>query len=703
MRSSGGIASGIAVSLSLISVGFARRFFSFEAMKIITLFLCLLAPLAAAAPDDAWTVHAPKIDAANYHGVTVANGMIGLVSSSEPMKVRDVVLNGAYDTYGRGRVDNILKGFNFMNMTLDVDGRRLDAKSITGLTQTLDMRRALLITEFELPGKLRVRHEVAALRQLPFSALASVELTALADVSVTPASVIEAPDLLRDVKNLYALIDRPHATIGLTSSVGKSPSGKHTVAASTSFIFEGKDYPALVHEDWDYQMHATKFTRKLKAGERYAFAVAGSVISSAHVADPHNEAERLTIYAALEGRQRLLAGHLRQWEQLWQGDIVIDGAPADQRDVRLQLYHLYSFAREGTAYSLSPMGLSGLGYNGHVFWDAELWMFPPLLALQPGMAKSMLEYRFQRLAAARQNAFSHGYKGAMFPWESASEGQEATPVWALTGPFQQHITGTVGWAFWKYYQATQDKAWLRERGYPVLKEAADFWASRVERKGPGRFDINNVIGANEWQENIDNNAFTNGMAITVLRQAAEAARTLGIAPDPDWEIVAANIPILTFGDGTTRENASYDGVPIKQADVNLLSYPLTIVSDKARIAQDLAYYEPRMSPEGPAMSHSILATLYARGGQADKAYQLYLNSYRPNQLPPFGVLAETAGGSNPYFATGAGGSLQAVLFGFGGLDIGKGGISQRKGVLPSQWKKLEIRGAGPRRQTYEVK
>lgn len=157
--------------------------------------------------------------------------------------------------------------------------------------------------------------------------------------------------------------------------------------------------------------------------------------------------------------------------------------------MRSALYHLYSFAREGTAYSLSPMGLSGLGYNGHVFWDAEVWMFPPLLALQPEIAKSMLEYRFQRLAAARQNALSHGFKGAMFPWESASEGQESTPVWALTGPFQQHVTGCVGWAFWQYYEVTQDRQWLRERGYPVLKEVADFWASRVERNGPGRYDI----------------------------------------------------------------------------------------------------------------------------------------------------------------------------------------------------------------------
>ena len=89
------------------------------------------------------------------------------------------------------------------------------------------------------------------------------------------------------------------------------------------------------------------------------------------------------------------------------------------------------------------MGLSGLGYNGHAFWDTELWMYPSLLLLQPDIAKSLLEYRYQRLETAKNNAFSHGYKGAMFPWESAASGNEETPVWALSGPFEHHITADI--------------------------------------------------------------------------------------------------------------------------------------------------------------------------------------------------------------------------------------------------------------------
>jgi trehalose/maltose hydrolase-like predicted phosphorylase len=412
---------------------------------------------------------------------------------------------------------------------------------------------------------------------------------------------------------------------------------------SNSFIFSeshGKE-PDLVHEDWDYNMHLLKFVKELKAGETYTFSIVSSATSTAHFDDPLNEAERLTIFAKLEGTSRLLQRHRDEWEKLWRHDIIIEGDAQSQKDIRFALYHLYSFAREGTAHSLSPMGLSGLGYNGHVFWDTELWMYPPLLVLQPAIARSLLEYRFQRLEAARQNAFSHGYRGAMFPWESSDEGTEDTPVWALTGPFQHHITGCIGWAFWKYYQVTKDKVWLRDRGYPVLKEVADFWASRVERKGPGRYEINNVIGANEWQENIDNNAFTNGMAITVLRYAGLAAKELGLTPDPDWEQVASNIPILKFQDGTTRENATYNGEEIKQADVNLLSFPLDLIADRTQIKKDLAYYEPRMSPQGPAMGFSVLATLHARLGDPEKAFEIFQRSYKKNEVPPFGVLAET--------------------------------------------------------------
>lgn len=671
----------------------------------IIFFIGVLNTILSSQNSDAWNVVAKNIDPKNYYGVTLANGIVGIVSSPDPLRVNDVVLNGAYDYYQRGRVSNILKGFNHLNMNLDVDGRRIGRNDISNYSQTLDMQKAILNTTFLIGDKAEVKSEMMALRHLPYSAMVILTIKAKKDITITPMSVIEAPVHLADVRNLYAEIDRPHVLIPLMTSVGKSPSGKLTLAASNSFIFTEKhgSEPNLIHEDWDYNMHLTKFHKKLKAGDIYSVAVVASTCASDQYQDPHNEAERLTIFATLEGRERLLKRHVAAWQELWKSNITIEGNADITRDIRFALYHLYSFSRPGTSYSLSPMGLSGLGYNGHVFWDTELWMYPPILMLQPDIAKSLLEYRFERLEAAKKNAFSHGYKGAMFPWESSAEGSEDTPVWALTGPFQHHITGCVGWAFWKYYQVTKDRTWLKERGWPVLKEVADFWASRVERNGPGRYDINNVIGANEWQENIDNNAFTNGMAITALQYATEAAKELGMTADPDWMHVANNIPILKFPDGTTKENATYDGVTIKQADANLLAYPLTIVNDPAQIKKDLDYYLPRYAKDGPAMGVAILAILYQKLGEPDKAATIFSSSYKPNEVPPFGVISETAGGTNPYFATGAGGMLQAVLSGFGGLMIDEKGISQLKTKLPKGWKSLKITGVGSNESTYEVK
>ena len=656
--------------------------------------------------QDTWKVTADVIDPSNYYGVTIANGMVGIVSSPEPLKVKDVVLNGVYDHYQRGRVSNILKVFNHVNMQLEVDGKRVEKGNITQFRQTLDMQHAELLTTFIAEGKISVSHRMMSLRHLPYTALSIVEITALQDVEITPMSVIESPVHLQDIRNYYSEIDRPHVLIPLLTSVALSPTGQHIIAACNSFIFDephGSE-PDIIHEDWDYNMHLMKFRKKIKKGETYRFAVASSVVSSVHHSDPHNEAERLTIFATLEKTNRLVKYHHEAWQKLWDtGNIFVEGDASTERDIRFALYHLYSFARAGTPYSLSPMGLSGLGYNGHVFWDTELWMFPPLLMLQPEIAKSILEYRYQRLDAAKSNAFAHGYKGAMFPWESAADGTEDTPVWALTGPFQHHITGCVAWAHWKYFQTTGDLAWLRDRGWPVMKEAADFWASRVERNGPGHYDIKNVIGANEWLENVDNNAFTNGMAITTLRYANEAAKVLGYVANTDWEEVAHNIPILEFPDGTTKENATYTGVEIKQADAVLLSYPLEIVTDPLEIKKDLNYYGPRTSAEGPAMGSAILSVLYNRLGMVKEAADIFSASYKPNEVPPFGVISETAGGKNPYFATGAGGMLQAVLAGFGGLSITDKGIIQLQSAIPKGWKKLRIVGVGINNKEFIVR
>ena len=654
---------------------------------------------------DSWTLVANRIDPSDYYGETVANGMIGIVSSPNVLRCKDVVLNGAYDQYGRGRVSNFLQSFNLVNMNLDVDGHRIENKDASNMKQVLDMKHASLKTTFDYQDKATVSYTYYALRNLPYTVLVDVTIFAKNDIEIIPASVMEAPDALKDVQNYYNEIDRPHVTLSLLSSIAKSPTGKLTIAASTSFLFDeahGSE-PRQIHEMWDNNMHLSKFKKSLKEGTTYHFAIAGALISTAQHEDPLNEAERYVIFAKLQGVQRLLQFHNAAWDNLWKSDIVIDGDEQSQQDVHSAMYHLYSFVRAGTSYSPSPMGLSGLGYNGHVFWDTELWMFPAILVLHPEMAKSLVEYRFQRLDEAKHNAFAHGYKGAMYPWESAASGNEETPVWALSGPFEHHITADVAIAAWNYFAVTQDTLWLKEKGFPVIKACADFWASRVERNGPGHYDIKNVVAADEWAENVDNNAFTNAAAKANLQYATMAANILQEQPDTDWVVVEKNIPIIKMSNGVTAEYEGYDGIKIKQADVNLLAYPLKEISNVAQIKKDLVYYESRIGEGSPAMTHAIFAILYARLNEPAKAFNAFQEAHIPNKKMPFGVLAETAGGTNPYFSTGAGGFLQSVIFGFGGLDITPAGIIQLKTSLPKQWKSLTLTQIGPVKKTFAVK
>ena len=169
---------------------------------ILMMALAITLPvLAQNTENSTWKVPATNIDPANYYGVTCANGMIGLVSSPNPMEVSAVVLNGVYDYYQRGRVSNILKAFNHVNMWMNVDDQRLDRSNISNFAQTLDMKEAALVTTFDYGDKLSVKHSLMALRHLPYTAMSIVEVTAKEDLEITAASVIQAPNHLKEVRN----------------------------------------------------------------------------------------------------------------------------------------------------------------------------------------------------------------------------------------------------------------------------------------------------------------------------------------------------------------------------------------------------------------------------------------------------------------------------------------------------------------------
>src|SRR5579885_1771317 len=158
--------------------------------KLFFFFYCSLFVVHYSLAQDPWIIKANNINPNNYYGITVANGMIGIVSSPEPFKVKDVVLAGAYDQYGRGRVSNFLRSFNLLNSYLEIDGKRIDASSISNFQQQLDMQHAAFTTSFDYGNKASVKYTYYALRHLPFTVLMDVEITAKADINITGASVM---------------------------------------------------------------------------------------------------------------------------------------------------------------------------------------------------------------------------------------------------------------------------------------------------------------------------------------------------------------------------------------------------------------------------------------------------------------------------------------------------------------------------------
>lgn len=649
--------------------------------------------------QSGWALTCSNFDDAAYTGAPVANGTIGILPWKEPFSVKHLILNHIFEYSDKKGVNQVIAGINPLVLTMAIDGKQVSSSTISEWVQTIDMRHASHRSQFLACGKADVAYSIVALRNMPYAAMMQISITARHDATITLTSTmaIPAPDY-RHGKCAPHQLRVEKGRIPALNARAETAHGRYKASAEALFVPEIGTWTVTP----DTAASAQVASIHLRRGETASISLATSVCTTHDFSDPWSEAERQVIYILKQTPSEVLAAHNRCWDKLWRGDIAIEGDDEAQQVVRFALYNLYSFCRRGTGLSISPMGLSSKGYNGHIFWDSETWMFPPMLIMNPDIARCMIDYRTDRLSAARQRAATIGYDGAMYPWESDDFGQESTPSWALTGPLEHHISADIAIAAWNYFRSSSDTCWLKTKGYPMMKEIADFWVSRVSANPDGSYSIKNVVGADEYAIGVDDNAFTNGATIVALRCAAKAAQAVGEIAPKAWTEIASGLRIPKMGNGVTADYEGYTGQMIKQTDANLLAYPLELITDEKQIRADISYYEPRLDKKnGPAMAHSIFATLYARLGDQHRATEAFRMSYRPNMRPPFGVFAETATSSNPYFATGAGGMLQAVLYGFAGLDITDHGIRQtHKPLLPEGWKSLTV--TTPDGTTYRV-
>ena len=254
----------------------------------------------------------------------------------------------------------------------------------------------------------------------------------------------------------------------------------------------------------------------------------------------------------------------------------------------------------------------------------------------------------------------------MFPWESALTGSEVCPG-EIYSDYEQHIIGDIAFAVKQLWMASGDQKWLQHQAFPLIRATAEFWESRaVYNDSKKAYVIYNVMPPDEDAEVVNNSAYTNTIAKLNLEFAYEVLPNAS----ESWKTIAQNmyIPFDSTND-YHPEYDGYNGIEVKQADVILLGFPLMVNMSLDVRRNDLSFYEPRTNPRGPAMTKAMFAINWLDTGEYSRAEKSFNESY-VNAKAPFMVWTEGAdGGGAVNFITGAGGFLQSVLFGYGGLRL----------------------------------
>lgn len=360
------------------------------------------------------------------------------------------------------------------------------------------------------------------------------------------------------------------------------------------------------------------------------------------------------------------AASLAAWTERWKTDIEIDGPVEDQQAIRSHLFYLRSAIPAGETLPVSPMGLSSAIYFGHVFWDADVWVFPALALVDPAAAAAIPNYRLAREAGAAKNfrrwvdagrPVAAGNLPArpvvgdpiMVPWESSVTGLETVP-----GPsrHQHHITGTAAFALGKAAALGIVPSADAAR---FVRRAGDFYRNRIE-VADGVGQLKATMSPDEHFTG-NNDLYTNLLAQWTL----DGGSWRTPAGTPRMKLPRDSQSLLT-----------YDGDPVrsyKQAAAVLAIYPLQFPEAEKQAKVMMDRFADKVIPNGPAMADSVHAVIWARLGERERAYEKWRKSWQEFAQPGLLNFSEKRRNDRSYFLTGAGGSLQSVIYGFMGFRI----------------------------------
>lgn len=535
--------------------------------------------------------------------MTVGNGYLGTRGSVEETTTASepgTFFAGLYDPLESTGLQSLIVAPDWLCLQLTIDGDSISLEKGTNLIhrRILDMKRGMMYREWRFQDE---KGRITQIKTTRFCSLANHHLMGQRvqvlsenysghvqlQVGLNARSRPERQDMALDLvvqestqEPLQAEAKQQHGIIQITRSVH---SRILIAMASGSFLMPPDPRnPDPVYKGYQTPQHSVQFGEgeiseswEWETGKWTLFDV-GRFVSAYTSRDPeltqefdalktddneeqgeHNRVQKIreitenALYQNLDtGYYDNLAAHTRQWKQRWKAsDIKIEGDFDAQVSTRFSLYHLNILgAPWDNRVSIGARALSGSTYEGHVFWDTEIFILPFFIYTWPEAARAMLMYRYNTLGQARLNAKELGNKGAYYPWESATDGTEQTipymrlpdgqiiPI--LSGVMEDHIVADIAYAVWHYWQSTGDDDFIQNYGAEMILECARYWASRV--KGPlgdGLYHIDMVIGPDEYHERINDNAYTNLMAQWTMNAGLSIAEWMISRHPKAWQRV----------------------------------------------------------------------------------------------------------------------------------------------------------------------
>ncbi len=480
------------------------------------------------------------------------NGYMGMRTATEERyinQVRDTFVAGTFNKFDNNDVTELPNAADISNIDILIDGKLfgLDKGSYTDYHRTLNLKTGEVTRAFKWKNEEGKAFQFSFKRFISFDNLhlmaAEIEIKALThsakirfdsgingQMSNSGAQHFhEGEKRIFDKKYVQMLQQTTQSEITFIHNTAHSVTLEGTVVSSR---FEMDRRKVFMIYSSDVEVNQTIRIEKISN----VYTTRDKELESLSL-------EKLREYSIEQLKSACKSGYntlhnlsAKVWAEKWKAiDIKIESNnDFNQLAIRFVQYHLLIMTpAHDNRMGIGAKGFSGEGYKGHSFWDTELFMLPFFTYTQPQIARSLLEYRYNTIKGARKKAMENGYKGAMFPWESAwADDGEVTPVWGAvdintgkstkiwSGFIEQHITSDISFAVWQYYQVTGDEDFMNNYGYEILLDTGIFWASRLQwNKDKKQYHINEVVGPDEYKEHVNNDAFTNYTAYWCIENA----------------------------------------------------------------------------------------------------------------------------------------------------------------------------------------